>query len=110
MNITRLVEEAQTAIYMMRPHSDTGVVRVFIHPSGAFDIIDFRVGELDKPKRREWIPQEKVPTWVMNAVCMLRIAAQGELIPGLGFKVADNVYYLVDEAERSYDDEKNNAL
>jgi hypothetical protein len=39
--------------------------------------------------------QEDVEPWIMETISMLRIAETNDLIPELGFKVSDTLYYIL---------------
>jgi hypothetical protein len=72
--------------------------RVSINDDGTFNIVDFTMPSLGD-KLRKNVPQEDVPQWVMQAVSMLRIADEGSLVKGIGFKVSDRLYYIQDQGE-----------
>ena len=76
------------------------VLRVEINEDGTFNILDF--GLVTEGTRRQTnVPQEEVPQWIMEAVSMLRIAEEGDLIPELGFRVSDLLYYVVPQTGES---------
>jgi hypothetical protein len=45
--------------------------------------------------RRDNIPQEDVEPWIMESISMLRITEDNNLVPELGFKVSDTLYYIL---------------
>lgn len=70
-------------------------IRVTINPDGTIDLLDFRLIP-DGDRMRKGLRQEEVPSWIMEAISMLRIANDRDYVPGLGFKVSDFVYYIID--------------
>ena len=79
------------------------VLRVAVNDDGTFNIYDFGFTGVSK-RKLENIPQEDVPQCVMEAVSMLRIADEGSLVPELGFKVNDHLYYIIDKIRRTSDE------
>lgn len=79
------------------------VLRVAVNDDGTFNIYDFGFTGVSK-RKLENIPQEDVPQCVMEAVSMLRIADEGDLVPELGFKVNDHLYYIIDKIRRTSDE------
>ena len=76
------------------------VTRVEINEDGTFNLLDF--GLVTEGGRKQTnVPQEEVPQWIMEAVSMLRIAEEGDLIPELGFRVSDLLYYVVPQTGES---------
>jgi hypothetical protein len=83
-------------LIMMMEETGQDVLRVCINDDGTFDILDFTMPSLGN-KHRKNIPQEDVPEWVMHAVSMLRIAKEGDLVKGVGFKVSDTLYFIAEK-------------
>lgn len=77
--------------------------RVSINDDGTFDVVDFTMPSVNNNKIRKNIPQKDVEQWIMEAVSILRIAPEGNLIKGVGFKVHDRLYYIEegDQHERT---------
>ena len=67
-------------------------LRVRINEDGTVDLMDFNLPS-DSGRERNNLSQDDVPTWIMQAVSMLRIT-DGEHVPELGFKLSDSVYYI----------------
>ena len=84
----------ELTINMIEKRGDS--YRVSINDDGTFDILDFTMPSLGD-KYRKNIPQEDVPEWVMQAVSMLRIAKEGDLVKGVGFKVSDTLYFIAEK-------------
>ena len=94
----RLAELREMMLMNEIPKGD--VLRVEINEDGTFNILDF--GLVTEGTRRQTnVPQEEVPQWIMEAVSMLRIAEEGDLIPELGFRVSDLLYYVVPQTGES---------
>jgi len=70
------------------------VIRVEINDDGTVDLLDFTLPTKAGMKRIN-VPQEDVETWIMESVSMLRITESNDLIPTLGFKVSDQLYYIL---------------
>ena len=68
--------------------------RVSINDDGTFNVVDFTMPSINNNRLRKNIPQEDVERWIMEAVSILRIAPEGNLITGVGFKVHDRLYYI----------------
>jgi hypothetical protein len=70
------------------------VIRVEINEDGTVNLLDFTM-PTKAGMRRNNVPQEDVDTWIMETVSMLRITDTNDLIPTLGFKVSDQLYYIL---------------
>jgi hypothetical protein len=77
--------------------------RVSINDDGTFDVVDFTMPSVNNNRLRKNIPQKDVEQWVMEKVSILRIATEGSLVKGVGFKVHDRLYYIEegDQHERT---------
>jgi len=89
---------------MLNLEKENGVIRVEVNDDGTFNVLDFSISPV---MCRDNVPQEEVPAWIMEAVCMLRITEPQTVVPDLGFKVSDTVYYIV---ERTDDGLQTNVL
>ena len=97
--VERMLAELREMMLMNTiPKGD--VLRVEINEDGTFNLLDFSLMPENGRKRLN-VPQSEVPQWIMEAVSMLRIADEGNLIPELGFKVSDLLYYVVDKTGES---------
>ena len=65
-----------------------------INDDGTVNLLDFTLPSRAGMKRDN-VPQEDVDTWIMETVSMLRITESVDLIPTLGFKVSDQLYYIL---------------
>ena len=70
------------------------VIRVEINDDGTVNLLDFTM-PTKAGMRRNNVPQEDVDTWIIETVSMLRITESNDLIPTLGFKVSDQLYYIL---------------
>lgn len=73
------------------------IIRVSFNDDGTADLIEFS----PPVQKNKNVPQEQLATWILEAVSMLRIAEPQSLVDGLGFKVSDTVYYIVDKTGES---------
>lgn len=79
------------------------VLRIAVNEDGTFNIYDFGFTGVSR-RKFENVPQEDVPQFVMETISMLRIADEGNLVPELGFKVNDHLYYIIDQTRRVSDE------
>jgi predicted RNA-binding protein len=70
------------------------VIRVEVNDDGTVNLYDFTLPSKGGTKRLD-MSQEDVEPWIMETISMLRIAETNDLIPELGFKVSDTLYYIL---------------
>ena len=70
------------------------VVRVEVNDDGTVNILDFTLPSKAGMKRFN-TPQKDVERWIMESISMLRITNENSLVPELGFKVSDTLYYIL---------------
>jgi hypothetical protein len=70
------------------------VIRVEVNDDGTINLLDFTM-PTKSGMRRDDIPQEDVEPWIMESISMLRITEDNNLVPELGFKVSDTLYYIL---------------
>jgi len=70
------------------------VIRVEVNDDGTVNLYDFTLPSKGGIKRLG-VAQEDVDRWIMETISMLRITDEGDLIPELGFKVSDTLYYIL---------------
>ena len=75
-------------------------LRVEFNDDGTVNLLDFSMPSLNGRERHN-VPQEEVATWIIETASMLRITNNGELVPTLGFKVSDNLYYMINREGES---------
>ena len=70
------------------------IIRVEVNDDGTVNLLDFTIPSKGGRERKN-IPQEDVEKWIMETISMLRITEENDLIPELGFKLSDNMYYIL---------------
>jgi hypothetical protein len=75
-------------------------IRVEVNEDGTVNLLDFRMPSESGVQRKN-VPQEDVEPWIMETISVLRITDSSDLVPELGFKVSDLVYYIVDKRGES---------
>ena len=74
------------------------VWRVFLEPNGRAELNDFTM-----PSRRnlirESLKQEDLPQWVQDSLSVLMIVDQGVTVEGVGKKISDSIFYLMETPE-----------
>ena len=70
------------------------VIRVEVNDDGTVNLLDFTMPSKAGMKRLN-VPQEDVDTWIMESLSMLRITSENDLVPELGFKISDQLYYIL---------------
>ena len=70
------------------------VIRVEVNDDGTVNLYDFTLPSKGGMKRLD-MPQEDVEPWIMESISMLRITETNDLVPELGFKVSDTLYYIL---------------
>jgi len=70
------------------------VIRVEVNENGTVNLYDFSLPSKGGLKCLN-IPQKDVDRWIMESISMLRIAENNDLIPELGFKISDTLYYIL---------------
>jgi predicted peptidase len=77
----------------------SALLRVSINPHGRFDIVDFTTPSKKGRVRFFNALQEEIPQWVVEAVSMLRMTEERSVVPDLGYKVNDKLYYIIDRRD-----------
>jgi hypothetical protein len=75
-------------------------LRVEFNEDGTVNLLDFDMPSMNGRERHN-VPQEEVAPWIIQTASMLRMTEQGELVPTLGFKVSDNLYYMINREGES---------
>jgi hypothetical protein len=70
------------------------IIRVEINDDGTVNLLDFTMPSKGGMKRIN-VPQEDVDTWIMESLSMLRMTSENDLVPELGFKISDQLYYIL---------------
>jgi len=79
------------------PPETVDLIRVQVNPDGKFDIVDFTTARRSGRLLYQNVPQEGIPTWMIEAISMLRITDARSVVQNVGFKVNDKLYYIVDK-------------
>jgi hypothetical protein len=72
-------------------------LRVYINATDRFDIVDFTTPRQDGKFLHKDAPQEDVPAWIIEAISILRITEPRSVVNGIGFRVSDRLYYIIDK-------------
>ncbi len=76
---------------------DESTLRVSINSEGRFDIVDFTTPRQGGRFLHKDAPQEDIPAWIIEAISILRITEPRSVVDGIGFKVHDRLYYIVEK-------------
>lgn len=74
------------------------VWRVHVLPSGLVELNDFTMPS-NTGKLRESFKQEDLPQWVQDSLSVLMIVDQGATVEGVGKKISDSIFYLMETPE-----------
>ena len=70
------------------------VIRVEVNDDGTVNLLDFTLPSKGGRERKN-VHQEDVEPWIMETISMLRITEENDLVPELGFKISDTMYYIL---------------
>lgn len=76
----------------------SGVIRVSINTDGTYDILDFTLPSLGD-RAKKGVPQEDMPEWISNALAILQIAETHTVIDGVGYRLPNLVFYLLEPTQ-----------
>lgn len=79
------------------------IIRVEVNDNGTVNLLDFTLPSRSGMKRDD-IPQEDVEPWIMESISMLRITEANSLVPELGFKVSDTLYYILNREGETFNE------
>ena len=71
------------------------VWRVHVLANGLVELNDFTLPS-SKSKMRETFKQEDLPVWIQDSLSVLMIVDQGVTIEGLGKKISDSIFYVLE--------------
>lgn len=74
------------------------VWRVNVLPSGLVELNDFTLPS-STGKMRDTFKQENLPQWIQDSLSVLMIVDQGVTIEGLGKKISDSIFYVLETPE-----------
>lgn len=72
--------------------------RVHMLTNGLVELNDFTL-PTSTGKMRDTFKQEDLPLWVQDSISVLMIVDQGVTIEGLGKKISDSIFYIVETPE-----------
>jgi hypothetical protein len=75
-------------------------LRVEFNEDGTVNLLDFSMPSMNGRERHN-VPQDEVAPWIIQTASMLRMTENNELVPTLGFKVSDNLYYMINREGES---------
>jgi hypothetical protein len=75
-------------------------LRVEFNEDGTVNLLDFSMPSMNGRERHN-VPQDELAPWIIQTASMLRMTEQGELVTTLGFKVSDNLYYMINREGES---------
>jgi hypothetical protein len=76
----------------------TNVWRVHILNSGMVELNDFTLPS-STGKMRDTFKQENLPQWIQDSLSVLMIVDQGVTIEGLGKKISESIFYVLETPE-----------
>ena len=76
----------------------SNVWRVSVLPNGMVELNDFTMPS-NTGKIRESFKQEDLPRWVQDSLSVLMIVDQGATVEGVGKKITDSIFYLLETPE-----------
>jgi len=79
------------------------IIRVEVNDDGTVNLLDFTLPSKSGMKRDN-IPQEDIEPWIIESISMLRITEDNNLIPELGFKVSDQLYYILNREGETFNE------
>jgi hypothetical protein len=79
------------------------IIRVEVNDNGTVNLLDFTLPSKSGMKRDD-ILQEDVEPWIMESISMLRITEANSLVPELGFKVSDQLYYILNREGETFNE------
>jgi hypothetical protein len=71
------------------------VWRVHVLANGLVELNDFTLPS-NKDTMRETFRQEDLPIWIQDSLSVLMIVDQGVTIEGLGKKISDSIFYILE--------------
>jgi hypothetical protein len=76
----------------------TNVWRVHVLNDGLVELNDFTLPS-NTGKLKESFLQENLPQWVQDSLSVLMIVDQGTTVEGVGKKISDSIFYLLETPE-----------
>jgi hypothetical protein len=76
----------------------TNVWRVHILNDGLVELNDFTLPS-STGRMRDTFKQENLPQWIQDSLSILMIVDQGVTVEGVGKKISDSIFYLMETPE-----------
>lgn len=76
----------------------TNVWRVLVNNDGTVELNDFTLPS-STGKMRDVFKQENLPQWIQDSLSVLMIVDQGVTVEGVGKKITDSIFYLMETPE-----------
>ena len=76
----------------------TNVWRVLVNNDGTVELNDFTLPS-SSGKMRDVFKQENLPQWIQDSLSVLMIVDQGVTVEGVGKKITDSIFYLMETPE-----------
>lgn len=76
----------------------TNVWRVLVNNDGTVELNDFTLPS-STGKIRDVFLQENLPQWIQDSLSVLMIVDQGVTVEGVGKKITDSIFYLMETPE-----------
>ena len=76
----------------------TNVWRVLVNNDGTVELNDFTLPS-SSGKMRDVFLQENLPQWIQDSLSVLMIVDQGVTVEGVGKKISDSIFYLMETPE-----------
>jgi len=74
------------------------VWRVLVNSDGTVELNDFTLPS-STGKIRDVFKQENLPLWIQDSLSVLMIVDQGVTVEGVGKKITDSIFYLMETPE-----------
>lgn len=98
LNVMEEIRAVEMCWVAMTQHdTEPDLLRVSVNDNHKFDIVDFTTPSKNGRLLYTNVPQEDIPTWMIEAISILRIAEPRSPVQSVGFKVHDKLYYIVDK-------------
>ena len=100
-DITANTQLVQNCLHMVEEQFNlplTNVWRAHVLPSGMVELNDFTMPS-STGKIRDVFKQENLPQWIQDSLSVLMIVDQGSTVEGVGKKISDSIFYLMETPE-----------
>ena len=70
--------------------------RVKINDDGAIDMYSFAMPQEKNLPTTHCLNRESLPDWIRERISVLQICEQGDIVEGVGQKLSDKVFYVIE--------------